>query len=115
MTRYYYSDQLKAAYMAREFGMRFLRPDGSEVNLSHGMGREMGDDGWIEFIAVPNDGDYIHPDSLSILQPQEGDLVEASTETEQYTFYYHAEMLAKSDKIIQRQGKAFFWPEREDS
>lgn len=126
MTRYYYSDQLKAAYMAREFGMRFLRPDGSEVNLSHGMGGKWAMMDGLSFIAVPNDGDYIHPDSLSILQPQEGDKDEDGFVFSEQTQAWRREcgedengpiLREKSPEESQtekRNGRPFFWPECEE-
>jgi hypothetical protein len=62
------NDPLDRAWMAKHLGMRFIRPDGSEVNLSHSSYEPRGGDRMLRFIAVPEASDSIHPDSLHLLE-----------------------------------------------
>lgn len=96
--KYFYTDPLEAAYMAKHFGVKFHDYDWS-FDL-------------IECLeGITHDRNYvIHPDIYHILEPQVGDLLlwsghyhVAYTEDEAKKFKY--------GKIIQRNGKAFFWPE----
>lgn len=102
MTRYFYTDPLAAAWMAKHFQMQIGDYTTSEETICFWGFQE----GCNKF--------YIYPDSLSILQPQGGDLIEVTIGTEQYTLYYYSGGLAPGDKIIQRNGKQFFWPEVEE-
>lgn len=117
MTRYYYDCPIKAAYMAKYFNVTFAGSDGLERTYL-GMADEIIPSHLPE-IATPI---YIHPDSLHILEPQEGDI---------YVDYwsdrspeYYTPLKEKPDnsleppnwvgyKIIQRNGKPFMWPESE--
>jgi len=130
--RYYYNDALKAAWMAREFGVKFQWPSGDKLY-------DYGSD-WRNFTA---NFLYIHPDSLHILEPQVGDLWRviaknsgrADTDRNPPDVIYHItdthfwrvgkELSPKLGgegklrarykfcKIIQRNGAAFFMPEVE--
>lgn len=70
--RYYYSCPIKAAYMAKHFGMLFLfrYEDGQEISL-RGLGNMLayadGSLGEAKF--------YVHPDSLHLLDAQKEDLI----------------------------------------
>jgi hypothetical protein len=123
-TRYYYADPLAAAWMQKKFGMRFVRdflaPDNS------GDTKEIGFDGPVTCI-FEGQKYYIHPDSLPLLEPCEGDLVEHYDFSGCYKdpYFFKTETFKNfgidvteyfrnnSGKIIQRDGKPFFWPECE--
>lgn len=114
--RYYYQCPIKATYMAKEFGMRF--DDSFYVMCDYIIheGENLG--ALIKINAPPKI--YIHPDSLHLLKPQEGDLIEDPCEPNHFIFISHDESwpLHKEFesgwfKIIQRNGKAFMWPEVE--
>lgn len=67
MTKYFYDDPIAAAWMAKHFGMEFvIEPSGDVVTW-----KEFGVvslKSWVERF-------YIHPDSLHLLEPQNGDCV----------------------------------------
>lgn len=110
MTRYFYTCPLMASYMAKHFGMIF-----QQFNLR-------GDKTTIcEFVCVSISDTgvfYIHPDSVKLLEPQEGDLFladhhqcsDCGTEMFFYTDDYGKDAVKK---IIQRNGIAFMWPNQE--
>ncbi len=109
MTRYFYTDPLAAAWMDKHYGMSFVKADGA-------------------FTCVNGDIDnphfyysecaYIHTDSLCLLAPQIGDVVWSPGSNgdpgsgvlleDDFDLHHHAE-----DRIMQRMGVAFIWPERE--
>jgi hypothetical protein len=116
MKRYFYTDPLAAAWMAKHFGMRFLRPDGSTVNLSHSSWERKGHDGMISFVAVPEPADSIHPDSLHLLEPQVGDIcINDDAEYNPGAPFRDVGNTWEPFHIIQRNGKAFHRPEQEES
>lgn len=108
MTKYYYTDSLAAAWMQDKFNMRFCDFDGNEVTLNA-----------FGFIRV-----YIHPDSLHIIYPREGDLVHAYDMSRDVITHFilgkappvgwHLALIG-SYKIIQRNNIPFHWPEVEDA
>lgn len=84
--KYYYTDPLAAAYMAREFGVAYVIKDFKWLDNActcYNMRRENADKY------------YIHPDDYHIFEPQSGDMMAV-------------------DKVIQRNNKPFFWPEVQD-
>lgn len=129
MTKLYYTDPLKAAWMSREFGVD-LRTNGCRTALPL----------WIFGRWIENKWDKvaeIHPDSLSIFKPMEGDVYEVDV-TEDVPVYherarfgdapmyyksrsspYHQFQIYKNNpngvfkRIVERNGKAFFMPEVE--
>lgn len=120
--RYYYTDALAAAWMAKHFGM-FFDNDCAVVALSL-------KDAVLDEIATYKA--YIHPDSLYLLKPQQWDLVEHDgisyglvtdyDDDEEAAIQYDTDEngvtragLAAIDDlvIIQRNGIAFMWPESE--
>lgn len=131
--KYYYNCPYKAAYMARHFGMDFEGcRDGTCFEAA------LHSDADPDIYDTEGDKFYIHPDSLHLLEPQEGDLVkvvccEADCEYPedwvigviegdvctvrcnlQGTSGYSISLNRVSAKeIIQRNGKAFIWPEVE--
>jgi len=144
MTKLYYTDPLAAAYMSREFGVEYHKLgkianwkvwqiDG-EVDgaifidpkiMSH-----------IDFLHDFGGKFSIHPDSLHIFEPQEGDYIyfdnEFGENRDEYGIgevsisLWTDEVLSvrwgniglrlnecENVRIIQRNGKPFFWPEEE--
>ena len=84
MTRYFYDCPLKAAFMAKYHGMRFdyydkyqnvilscIEVETYDCECCGGYGKEFNPD--IRF--------YIHPDSLHLLEPIEGDYLECINQT----------------------------------
>ena len=114
--RYFYCDPLAAAWMQEHFGMRFVsRDSGKEFEKS---------------LLVFNAGSpvesirkgqvyVVHPESLPLLEPKLGDLVFAGRpdndlgEILEFGPFVHKEAQAhlRVVEIIQRDGKAFHWPE----
>lgn len=128
MTRYYYTDPLAAAWMARHFGMRYESPvrTSSNPQWDNAMFYVNRNGNWhnVEY--------YIHPDSLHLLEPKEGDLLECNnTNKLLYGICLAFDKLAESVcvesdsghwsigdsrvKIIQRNNIPFMWPEKEES
>ncbi len=102
----YYTDELTTglyacAYMAEEFDVEFeyVNSDGDKKNHYRA---------------------YIHPDSYHIFKPQVGDLLESYYEPSciEYNIYDGDEAwlnVRSYWKVILRDGKQFFTPEREES
>lgn len=89
--RYFYTDILDIAYMAKRYGMKF-------------------------FVFPKNYDQYIHPDSLYLLKPQGGDLCfDKGHLPNAYRIYGYNELQypLPNTKIIQRNGVAFIWPKSE--
>ncbi len=96
---YYYDDPLAAAWMAKHFLMSFNVP----CNAFRG---------WATEIQLPTDRYYIHPDCVPMLEPQEDDVIQWRSG---YVQLYDQtvsryEFDNAGGKIIQRDGKPFFWP-----
>jgi hypothetical protein len=130
--RYYYTDPLAAAWMAKHFGMKFEGGSISAFNCSvFSSGRTTphyyADDGDDDFRGI------IHPDSLHLLEPKVGDIFrcwdnEDPDDTQPYRIvpnqstprewtvelqYAGFDDSVTPNEIILRDGKPFFWPERE--
>ncbi len=116
MERYYYTDPLAAAWMAKNFGMNFWDAD-TGITVSRY-------DGGLYDECLFN----IHPDSLHLLEPQEDDLGigvddgagriyvvfnRGRWEWVNSTTYQSAPKQFKLERIIQRDGKPFHWPKSE--
>lgn len=109
MKRYFYTDPLAAAWMARHFGMRPKEEVGSPIVRQ-----------FPAPIELPYRA-YIRPDSLHLLEPIDGDLLLVKA---QHPFYVSSTNIADLLKcierdgwiyaILQRNGTAFMWPESED-
>ncbi len=140
--RYYYDDPLAAAWMAKHFGMMFIARADTNLSMTPHWGIWLKD---YDLVCVPDsytEGKsgirfYIHPDSLSILEPMIGDLVseDASLEDcaliskylwecgEEYDLdpgHFFQFIITREDfcldcsyKIIQRKGTPFHWPKVE--
>lgn len=139
MTRYYYTDPLAAAWMARHHGMNLYLGNLENGDFdAYGPRRpHMLVEDW-EYRNNPNtflepvSRVYIHPDSLRLLEPQVGDKLEYGdcdpkhvlTVWSDKDFRAGAHKISESyavelhdngtlGRIIQRNGVAFHWPEKE--
>jgi hypothetical protein len=125
--RYFYTDPLAAAWMAKQFGMTFqqraLVPRGPDGSIDGGDFFEC-HAAWQDWqIDSPLHSRYfINPDSLHLLEPKIGDLVElhylVSGTFHCVSVGAHMIHSLESDtetvnRIIQRNGVAFMWPESE--
>jgi hypothetical protein len=115
--RYFYDDPLATAWMAKHFGVQFDCPSLAGIAI-----RAIIEDGNFIFdrlIGVELFRAYFHPDSLPILAPLEGDKDEDG-------YIYHSTvkwwLLEAKERIFnrgsdshtaQRQGRPFFWPQKE--
>lgn len=120
MTRYYYTDPLAAAWMAKHFGMKFASENGAVAGITREGFTEFtkGGDNWLLLDRV-----YINADSLHLLEPQVGDVIMGAnyamlvTHTEDGQ--YHGSLggtpftAIKGFHIIRRKGIPFMWPEKE--
>lgn len=127
MKKYYYTDALKAAWMAREFAFKIHQPETEEYQesklalselLNEASNQESG------FMAVYEPPYYIHPDCHKILEPQEGDKGSDSSKPEYLYIFLEGSWhslngikLKESGNIniIRRDEKAFFAPEIEET
>ena len=111
--RFFYTDPLAAAWMAKHFGMRFMTRKGigsrgllfSQLLTAAHMNKEV--------------AYLVSPDSEHMLEPQVGDTI-STTDWDRGTFRMITnDMRLKLSKglrdvrIIQRNGIAFHWPESE--
>lgn len=121
--KYYYTCPLKAAYMAKYFGMKYalFHADGhivSEIkreNIEKDVALGESEISRL-FLQSGNFGKYyIHPDSLHLLEPMVGDLVGyAGPEANDFDVYSHDDWHGcPLKKIIQRNVIPFMWPESE--
>jgi hypothetical protein len=130
MTRYFYTDSLAAAWMAKHFGMVFRE-------------KPPLDDGWVDPLMNDRGRYIICPDSMHLLEPRPGDKVSYSfgvgqhageawdevkgiiaSNDEGYPYTGNGEPyvlvddcdefpLSRLKEIFQRDGKPFMWPESE--
>lgn len=122
--KYYYNNPLAAAWMCRFYAMRFMDKNGSPF-----------DDFQFSFCYESESRNdmpfYIHPDSLFLLKPKMHDLVRAKSYHGQWATGYVVHLRSSIDEfiidtapslifyapdgveIIQRDNKAFIWPESE--
>jgi len=126
----YYDDPLIAAYMCREFGVKF-EYDIDVSRLLH--------NAQVSQIGTPVPRSHIHPDSLDIFKPKDGDLFVTEEPTKRnftqgipdiirFDKSYHTVKYDDEDnmgvvtgggtwldvlRIIERDGKQFFTPKEE--
>ena len=116
MSKLYYTDALASAYMARELGVRmyFERID-----------NEWGwQDAWAMSCIEQQDRLDVHPDSYHIFEPKAGDIMATVRPDSTSAEFLVTDMRAKeyehlmtqeyAAKIIHRNNKPFFNPEKED-
>jgi hypothetical protein len=140
--RYYYIDPLAAAWMSEHFGMRVMNKRRTVLRFSDGVWGStrastcvVQNNGFF----MPHEGKlYIHPISVHLLEPSVGDLVQRADRTTELVRHVRTNHPALADgsgtalyydnphikrgqpwidkafvTIIQRDGKAFHWPESE--
>ena len=113
--RYFYTDPLAAAWMAKHFGMEF------QFKSSDGGFFPLTEDAIIDALRpfkTLKDKAYINPNSLHLLEPQADDVmmqgnlpycvIDSSVNSASHEWVRDG--LAR---IIQRNGIAFMWPERD--
>ena len=99
--RYFYEDDVAMQWMSKHFGMRFE----SQTRLN-----EKGTN-----IVVVTDKWYIMPESLHLLEPLDGDIMECCGQpTRNFNGVITRHKKKRGDKIIWRNNLAFIWPEREE-
>lgn len=134
MTKLYYTDPLKAAWMAREFGVEYtnfaennVRPQDMVLSILYNGKIMQGlktSTAWRDnttgeiYGQTQRDKFTIHPNSCRIFEPQEWDVgFNADGLLIQYYEgmwrYQNEPSLTPLDEIISRNGKAFFTPEKE--
>jgi hypothetical protein len=126
--RYFYTDPLAAAWMAKHFGMKFgIKHNGmihwnciGKINEPFEPLQRAED--ILDPISEPLPL-YIHPDSLHLLKPTVGDVVRTVAPTFDAVMYTlikddvgRYEDLTSEDwfAILERSGIAFMWPESEE-
>lgn len=129
--RYYYTDPLAAAWMAKHHDMRFEVALNTVNSMLEIMPASMA---FAHPAYLPNPyflfqdvkKIYIHPDSLHLLKPQEGDIGwdELNDLCEMWESGWRKVCGMREERgykpimpieIILRNGKAFMWPEVEDN
>lgn len=125
MKHYFYTDPLAAGWMAKHHNIQFER------YYFFGIETQLIEEGWYNKAVVGWMGEdkpkfYIHPDSLHLLEPEEGDVgISPLNDWEMACLFCDAEWVISTPdnhftvevpniKIIQREGKPFFWPESEE-
>lgn len=133
--RYFYTDPLAAAWMAKHFGMQIFAPVFAAGTGKYSQSRTpLPVWCWARKIeqaelAKNTDGEryYIHPDSLHLLEPRVGDVVQftacdyanqpglqqSRVWWKPYLDKWSLPQDAGNIRIIQRDGKPFHWPEKE--
>lgn len=123
---YFYTDPLAAAWMSKHFRMRFRIKSAEEGTFQEAYIEAYANHihwspvGWMGC----DQRFYIHPDSLYLLEPRLGDIGEPVLDSvfghfdavRLSTAHELAETISplpKFSRIIQRNGVAFMWPERE--
>ncbi len=138
--KWYYDDSLAASWMAKHFEMQFqfshYVAEPAEISLNWIL-MHMGNAA--EGLQVKKRNFYIHPDSLSLLEPQDGDVCELAGDDQYFSnisgdfaeFYMEyvgydnpiaislnaiAELRdekSQISKIIWRNGHPFHWPSQD--
>lgn len=115
--KYYYTDALASAWMAKHFGMKFVGY--GRLDLKHEIPLAAHFAGGL----LPDDAKfYIHPDSLHLLEPHIGDVCRTNKKLDTgfddvILIEDKSELNVYNDvdgfRIIQRNGLSFMWPEHE--
>jgi hypothetical protein len=111
--RYFYSDPLAAAYMAREHGVNFIQ----DFSVSVIVDAKFDDTLQIGYSGgtVSTKSDCppycIHPDSLPIFEPRKGDVMLQPSGRPFLSTGRKVTTAVHGNQIIQRDNKPFFWPE----
>jgi hypothetical protein len=120
--RYYYTDPLAAAWMAKHFGMRYNYESlaaWKEGTQGTGIAETwMEADGSVKTDFEYTQPIYIHPDSFPLLEPRPGDVL---LRYNRKTFRSHYKAVnagirfrpCQDDIIVRRNGIIFMWPASE--
>lgn len=113
MGKLYYDDPLAATWMAREFGVEYTR-DHKHTHLLNPP-KIYADASFLGKIYLTVKGACgekatIHPDSLHIFEPQEGDAMLRPSGEPFISTGRRVIAAIHGNVIIQRNGKPFFWP-----
>lgn len=123
--KYFYTDPLAAAWMAKHFGMKLLSGTDLHGLVDAGARFIDCDDTFRElwqhdFSYLGNL--YIHPDSLPLLESRLGDVLytrinSGAVSVEEFLSDERASqtgpyLISRGGRIIQRNGIPFFWPEK---
>ena len=114
MKRYYYDCPLESAYMAKHFEMKIYMGDLVADNIWEW--KDCADSASLEDDIIPKRFN-IHPDSLPLLEPQVGDLIESSalpTTMQYFRIDIVCDEYVGLERIIERNGKVFFSPKCEE-
>jgi hypothetical protein len=116
--RFFYADPLAAAWMSKHFGMTFINdlPDDRGWSFQIVSVREISLSNEMTFVlssVTAGNRFYVHPKSLHLLEPQDGDLV--VTKTWGHLQNYDERIKVPITRIMQRGGVFFMWPESETS
>lgn len=134
MKRWFYTDPLSAAYMAKHFGMAFSpKLDTGEVAWDVRYPQRGVYSAEWEPLSPAWDRYYVHPDSEHILRPQHADVVGNVAIHRCFGLYLggtgsinvevpmrhngksHFAMPQADCRIVERAGRPFLWPESEDA
>lgn len=128
--RYYYTDPLAALWMHKHFGMKLVHYATQEHVEEYGgaLGEEWN---WLDCLPMDTGPEiemtrdvlgwlercggkiYIHPDSLHLLEPQNGDIGNCGEAYDKGRWHSGAGMSCGEPEIISRNGIPFMWPEEE--
>lgn len=114
MKKLYYNCVIEAAYMAKNFGVKFQSLQG---NLNKCFDFDIDDcEKILNYCGDPHLS--VHPDSLHIFEPKLGDFIETEMLNggggDMYHYHFPDTQLKadKSVKVILRNGKPFIYPQR---
>lgn len=114
--KYFYTDPLKAVYMAREFNVGTYLAGQEDCLLPCGQLETLALIVLEKYDHLPKWKYFIHPDCHEMLKPQVGDLLKTvyAHHDEYWMYREERQLLTRYNKaeIIQRNGKVFFSPER---
>lgn len=119
MTRYFYTDAIAAAWMAKHFGMQYVC--GGDSCMTWESIQEYDMNGKWEWDAPIKPIAYIHPDSLFLIEPTNGDVMYVPEDpTQKYpyaiSYIWRPFFIKKDDEravIVMRDNKPFFMPQKE--
>jgi len=101
--RYFYTDPLAAAWMAKHHGMEFWHTMIEIIVRAKRQHQE-----WADTVG----NHYIHPNSLHLLEPQIGDLL--TGRNRKVFMIFDGSTNPPHARVVERDGIAFMWPESEE-
>src|SRR4051794_33026174 len=119
-SRYFYSKSHHALSMMLDHGFRITNRNGVLLaNVGIGLVLDYANREHVPLVYHPSDEPcYVHPDSLPLLEPIDGDAIHRTNGYHQMVGFNigipkAAIQIAAGGVIIQREGKPFHWPESE--